>query len=402
MIQQMSFEMKKYIFRRSNALMLGVSFLLLFVLLLFSEWKVFWDKSSFRKYLAYAGDSYTEELKENLQNEYALLGQELYTAMPDGSLMIVQEKAKAQGVYGETRIADYALLRDILECIETVEQRNQTIQILLDNENGAALNGYYVPEQNCQLANRWQLGCMVNCAWFSWAACIVVILLLGASFSIENKRRMFPLLCATKKGEDCLNVSKILTGCVTAATVNCCFFAVYLIIQWLLLGINSNTFRMPLFLVDGYELCASGMTVGAVMAYQFIFGTLAAVLAALTAMAFSKGIGKGGYARAAAVLLFMLGTGVDLLYYAIYQNPDVLNDSRWYLVSIPRMQRMMDMEKCWNPFSILTMQYYFTKPRFLTWNGRQYPMYVFPFIVLMIVSGILVIYLIWNKKKKKV
>lgn len=399
-MQQLGFEMKKYIFRRSNGVILVLGSFLFAVLLLICEWNVWMDKTSYGKYFAHVGDSYTEEVKEAIQNEYERLGHEIYTTMPDGSLIVEQEQASAQGVYGKTRIEDYALMGTVLECIEAVEKRNQTIQVLL--EDNTALNDYYVPEQNHQLVNRKQLDCVVNFAWFGWAACLVVILLLGSSFSIENQRNMLPLLCATKKGEDSLYFFKIMTGCIMAVATNIWFFFLYLVIQWFLLGINSNTFQMPLFLVDGYELCISGMTVGTITMYHFLFGLFVTILTAFVTMTCSKGIGRGIYAKVASVLLFLIGTGADLFYYAIYKNPFVLNDDRWYLVSIAKMYQVMDIEKRWNPFSLLTLQYYFAKPRFLTWNGWQYPVYIFPVIVLIIVSGILIVYLIWNKKKKKV
>lgn len=400
MIQQLAFEMKKYIFRHSNVVILLLSSFLFAVLLLISEWDVFIDKVSSRKYFAYVGDSYTEEVKEKIQNEYELLEQEIYTIKPDGSMIVEQEQVSAQGVYGKNKIEDYALMGTALECIEAVEKRNQTIQIFL--ENNIALNDYYVPEQNNQLVNRSQLDCFVNYAWFSWASCLMVILLLGSSFSIENQRKMLPLLCATKKGEDSLYFSKIMTGCIMAVAMNIWFFFIYLVIQWFLLDISSSTFQISLFLVNGYELCISDMTVGNIITFHFIFGVLVTILTALVTMTCSKAIGRSIYAKVASVLLVLAGTGADLFYYTIYKNPFMTNDDRWYLVSIAKMYQVMDIEKRWNPFSLLTLQYYFAKPRFLTWNGWKYPVYIFPFIVLIVLSGILIIYLIWNKKKRTV
>lgn len=402
MMQQVKFEMKKYIFRRSNLIILVLSSLLFAVLILFSEWKVFLDKTSSVKFFSYMGDSYTEEVKEKLQDEYEQLRGEIYTTMPDGSIIVEQEQVFAQGSYGKTKIEDYGLIAEALESIEAVEKRNETIQILLENQNDTVLNGYYVSEQNNQIANRKQLDCFVNFAWFSWGSCLMVILLLGSSFSIENQRKMLPLLSATKKGEDSLYFSKIITGCIMAVAVNVWFYFLYMIIQGFLLGISSDTFRMPLFLVNGYELCISGMTVGNIMTFHFIFGVFVTILTALVTMTCSKSIGRSIYAKVASVLLLLTGTGVDLFYYAVYQSSFMFNDDRWYLVSIAKMYQIMNLEKKWNPFSLLTMQYYFAQPRFFTWNGYQYPVYIFPFIVLIILSGILIVYLIWNRKKRKV
>ncbi len=400
MIQQLMFEMKKYIFRRSTIVILLLSSFLFTILLLNSEWNVFIDKVSSRKYFTHMGNSYTEELKEKIQKEYELLEHEIYTIMPDGSVSLERERASAQGVYGN-KIDDYSLMRMALECIEAVEKRNQTVQILLEND--IALNDYYVLEHNNQLVNRNQLECFVNHEWFSWVSCLIVILLIGSSFSIENQRKMLPLLCATKKGENSLYFSKIMTGCIMAVAVNIWFFFLYLVIQRFLLDISFSTFQVPLFLVKGYELCISNMTVGNIIIIHFIFGVFVTILTALVTMTCSKGIGRSAYAKVASALLMLVGTVEDLFYYTIYENSSMLfNDDRWYLLSMAKMYQIIDIEKRCNPFSLLTMQYYFEKPRFFTWNGWQYPVYIFPFIVLIVLSGILTIYLIWNKKKRTV
>lgn len=403
MIQQIKYECKKFILRPGNLVIMLLLSLLFVVLLLWQEINAFTAKKSYENYFNHVGNTFDQKTKEAIEKEQEALHEILFKVSADGNVVPDMQETSQKGKYGRTQMEDYSLMGDALECIEVVEKRNRNMEILLE-EGGVGANsvlaGFYEPEQNNQLTNRERLNRMIENVWFGWFSCLAVILILGHSFSIESSKRILPVICATKKGEDCLYLSKVLAGCTLSLAVSVYFFVLYLAEEWVLLGMNGSTLAELLFLVDGYGMCASGMTIGRFLLGQGVASCLVTLLMAFVVMTCSKGIGRSIYAQIVSGMIFLAGTGIDLLNIAIYQNSFLQEYEKQYLFSTATLQKMIDLEKRWNPFSLIQVSYYLEKPRFLLAGAWQYPVYVSTVIASFVVLGALFIWLVSGKRKK--
>lgn len=403
MIDQIKYEWKKYIFRPSTFVIMILLSLLFVALLLQQEFSVFISKRAYENYFNHVGNTFDQETKEAIGREQEELHEILYKVSEDGSIVPDWEETSKKGKYGPTQIVDYMLMGEALDCIDVVEKRNRNMEILLGEEGveeHSVLAGFYEPEQNHQLTNRERLNQLVKKVWFGWFSCLAVILILGHSFSIEGGKGILPVICATQKGEDCLYLSKILAGFTLSLAVSVYFFLLYLVEQWVLLGVNGRTFAEPLFLVDGYGMCASGMTIGRFLLGQEAASCLVTLLMAFVVMVCSKGIGRSIYAQIVSGVIFLAGTGIDLLNIAVYQNFLLQDYQKEYLFSTATLQKMIELEKRWNPFSLIQVSYYMEKPRFLLNGTWQYPVYVSTVIASFVTLGILFVWLVGSRRKK--
>lgn len=403
MIRQIWYEGKKYIFLRRNLVLLLILSLLFVGMLVFMEWQVMIEREASENFFQATGGSFNEETKEKIQTEQDALWEKMYTADSEGNLALDENEILKKGIYGSTQIEEYDAMRKALDCIEVVEKRNRNMEILWKNREAgmgnAAVSDFYQKEDNHQLLNLIPLNCLVRHACFGWFSGAAVILFLGSAYSVEREKNILPVLSATSGGELSLYISKVFTGCILAVVISLYFFVLYMISQWLLLGIGVGDLSQPLFLVDGYELCASGLTVGGILMKQELFVLFVTVLLALITMALSRGIGRGIYARVTASILLLVGTGIDLINIGIYQNDFHLDVSQWYLVSAATFYKIMGIEKMVNPFSLIQVSYYFQQPRYVTMGAYQEPVYVFPIIVLAVMSGVLFMYLTGKRRK---
>ena len=401
-MKRIRFEMKKYILRRSGALALCAFTALAAGFLVFGQWHVIMEKTAYKNYMAHTGEVFTGGTKAEIQKEYEALGRELFSVNDDGGYVPDLDQAAAPGTYGKTKIEDYKVIGEILSGIAAAEKRDASVRILLEGREKGFLGDYYAREHDDRIVYLTRLGCVAGFAWLpGFLSCLTAIFWLCASFCIEANKRMLPVLCATKNGEDGLYLAKTATGCLAAVLLNVYYFAFYLAMEKLLLGIDARTLQTPLFYADGYGLCASGMTVGALLLKGFLLSVPVTVFAALLIMVCSKYIGKGAFAALAGVLLFFAGTCVDVYYFIKNRNllPLAPDHKIFYLASDATLYRMMDLEKKWNPFSLLSAQYYFQQPRFVVWMGWRFPAYVPALLASFLSSGLCMACLLLRRRR---
>ena len=196
-----------------------------------------------------------------------------------------------------------------------------------------------------------------------------------------------PCLCGVWRFANAY-MSKLLTGIIIAVVLNLYFWGIYYIFQFLFLGMTAQDWRQPLFLVEGCQMCASGMSIQSFFVKQIFVSMLVSVLIALLTMILSKMIKKGIFALLATITVFVITLLPDLLNTVIYSNTYLAKISDWYLISEPDFYRMLQIEKIINPISLLQFQYYVEQPRYVQISDYQYPVDIFPILVAVFLIGI--------------
>lgn len=398
MIQMIKYEWKKYIIRKQNLYILLLLTLLFCGVIFFCEGGYVTSKKSYQTFYGQLAPRYGEDTRELLEEEAEELFNKIYTQGEDGTLALNKKEASKKGKYGETQIDDYALLNQALDCLTVEENRNQNIKIILNNP-GSRMASEYEEENNAFIADREKLNVIAKTAFFGWPACIFLILVFGVSFSMEHEKNTHTLLSITHKGEDALYVSKIMAAVIAVLVVNLYFFILYMAAQALFLGMKLSDLQQPLFLVEGYGLCASGHTLATLLLTQELFALLLSFMVVFLTMVFSKVTGKSVFAIIASLVLFLAGVALELINFGIYQNPFIANTDNWYLLSVASFYKIFAYEKMFNPFALIQISYYMEQPRFLVLGSRQYPLYFIPLIIMIVVFCACTLYLIQSRRK---
>lgn len=378
------YEIKKYVFRRRNLALLLLMTLLFCGVLVFSEWKCMVEKNLRQDFFDKMGNHFSETTRASLEEEQEELFNRLYPQDAEGAITVNQDELLKKGKYSDTQLDDYALLGDAIDCIDTVEKRNSNLSILRKNNQGA-MSSEYAEEHNDCMADRMKLTVIARTLWFGWPACICLVLIFGTSVSIEHEKQLLPVLGITCKGEGALYIAKMAAAFLTAIAVNLYFFAVYMVIQFLFVGMGVPDLHQPLFLVENYELCASRHTLLSLIVMQEIFALLLSLMVAFITMVCSKAIKKGIFATISAFIVFGAGVIFDLLNLAIYQNDFHMDVDNWYIVSVTTFYKIFAYDKKLNPFSLIQFQYYISQPRFITFGTIRYPLYFLPLIIMIII-----------------
>lgn len=378
------YEIKKYVFTKRNLILLLLMTVLFCGVLVFCEWKYIAERDLRQDFFDKMGNHFSEHTKDLLEKEQDELFDSLYPRDEKGAITVNQEELLKEGQYSGTRLDDYGLLRDAADCMEAVEKRNSNVIILRKNNQGAMLSEYEEEHNDC-MADRMKLSMITKTLWFGWPACMVLVFVFGASVSIEHEKQLLPVLGITAKGEGALYVSKMAAAFLTAIVVNLYFFSVYMVMQFLFVGMRAADLHQPLFLAEGYELCASRHTLLGLVVMQEIFALLLSVMVAFITMICSKAIKKGCFATIGAFAVFGAGVIFDLLNLAIYQNDFHMDVSNWYSVSVTAFYKMFAYDKRLNPFSLIQFSYYMSQPRFITFGTVSYPLYYIPLIIMIVI-----------------
>ena len=158
--------------------------------------------------------------------------------------------------------------------------------------------------------------------------------------------------------------------------------------------------KMPLFLADGCQMCASGITIFDFFLKQMLVSILISVLAALFTIVLSRAIKRGSYTLFVSVILFVIMMLPDILNTAIYNNEFLMDKTDWYLMSAPAFYKLLDMEKRINPVSMLHFEYFVQQPRYVQIAGAYYKAEVFPMLVAIVGIALLVVTLLYEKRRR--
>lgn len=385
MIQNMKYEMKKYIFTRNNLLFFVILSLLSIGILFWNEGSYINDKNSRQRFFEKIERiNFSAEDKQKIKQERDKVKKEIYK---DDFVTPKKDEMKKQGKYADTKLDDYCLLDEVLSCIDLMEKRNRNMAFLSDHDQG--WNGKYRKENNQALVDQKKLGLFVDNMSFGVTACFLVIFLLCSSFSMEYEVHVRPVLCVTKIGEGRLGLAKISCGVLLALVANVFYSGVYCLCQFLFLGMKIQDWKQPLFYVDGCEICASGMTIQSYFIKQFMASVIISVLIALFTMLLSKLLRKGILSLITAFIVFFIAFLPDLLNDVVYSSKYIIQMKDWYFISEPDFYRLLQMEKICNPVSLLRFQYYAEQPRYLQISNYQYPVEIFPVLTALVVIVIL-------------
>lgn len=401
MIQMIRFEMKKYVFRKHN-----IYILLLFTIIFcfanfFGERQCFEEKHEIHSYYNIIGDTFTDKTKKTLEEEQSLIESKIYRKDDNGNLIPNQEEIRKKGKYSVTQMGDLGLISRALGCIEVVEKRNRNMAIIMDNSNSyqsGLLSMAYTAEKNNMLIDRLRLQAFSSNMYFGWPICILLVIIFSASFCTEREKNILGVLSITKRGEWSLYISKLITGIIVTIIVNLYFLTVFLLNQKVLIGLSISDLNQPLFLVNGYEMSASGDTLLTLLLTQGLLVIILSLVVTFAVMVLSKCIRKNVYVMISTLILFFVGTGVDIINLGIYKNDYIQNTENWYLVSVTTFHKLLEYVKLLNPFSVINVQYYLEQPRYLSLGSLQYPLYYSPIVIMIVVIGVSSIYLLQNKK----
>lgn len=394
MIQGIKFELKKYVMTKIHFAILLILTLVGVGILIWNDGGYLYEKTLRRDFYSQVGETFSEADKQKWTEERDQLDQELYETDKNGAILPNREEMEKAGIYSDTKLDDYAMLGDALRCIEVVEQRNRNTALVANDSPD------YEKEENHMLADRKRLSVIVNSMTFGWMPCVALIIILSASFAVEYENNVKPVLSITKKGYE-ISLAKMLTGVFLAVILNIYFWGAYFLLQTALLGVTGKDWGQPLFLVEDYQMCASGATIHSFLVKQVMVSILVSILVAIATMAMSKWIKKSVYALLVSLALFVIALIPDLLNMAIYSNKYVAGMNDWYFLSEPAFYRMLKWEKMINPISAIQFQYYVEQPRYVQILDYQYPSYCFPLILAMLLIGILSIVLLYESRGRR-
>lgn len=399
MIQAIKYELKKYVFSKNNfIIILLLTLAWLIIVFLMIEGGLFFEKTERQDFYSHAVRSFTVADEQKVTEERDELYRELYEEKEDGTQQANTEAMKKRGKYTSTKVNDYSFLNELITCMEVIKKRNENTALIVDKLDKDSHD--YEKENNYMLADRTKLTAIVRSMSFGWLPCLALIIILSFSFSMEYENNMNLLLCVTKRGQWTITMAKIVTGILSAVILNIYFWMVYLASQIFFVGMTGSDWEQPLFLADGYQLCASGLTVKGFFVNQAASLFLVSVLVVMFTLLLSKIIRKGNYTLLAALGIFVIMLLPDLLDTLIYSNVYLSDMSNWYLLSEPAFYRILAAEKIFNPFSMIQFGYYMEQPRYIQIQGAEYPTYSIPVILAVILIGTAGIVLLYERVRR--
>lgn len=397
MRQEIKYECKKYIFTKKNIVVMVLLIIAMLVILVFNEGGYLFEKSVRRTFFSQMKQEFSSADKQQIQEEMDQIQQELYDDTEEG-LELNKAKAEEIGKYGVSKLDEYGFLRAVLQCIEKTEKRNRNMAVI--KENNLDNMEDYVKEDNRMIVDDLKLTAAVNNMSYGWVPCLGVILFLCSSYALEYENKVNSLIEITKRGRGAIVAAKIMTGVFTAVIVNVMFWIVYLFMQWGILGMTPADWKMPLFLADGCQMCTSRLTILDFLLKQMLVSILVSVLAALFTIVVSRVIKRGSYTLFVSVILFVITMLPDILNTAIYNNVFLKDKTDWYLMSTPAFYKLLDMEKRINPVSMLHFEYFVQKPGYVQIAGAYYKAEVFPMLVALMGIALLVVILLYEKRRR--
>lgn len=401
MIQLIKYEFKKYVIKKYNFYILIALTVLFMGALFLGEGNYFFEKGTRSSFFSKIGTTYSEETKESLISESDKLSESMYHTNAEGELIFDTGAKNRKGKYSESQVQDYELLQSAMECIHINEKRNINTSILTSGTySKEAAFGGYKKENNHVMVDRQKIQAFIKHMYFGWTSCIYLIILFGFSYSIEREKNIEALLSITQKGEGTVYLVKLLTAFIAVFATNLYFFLIFMMTEFLLVGNWLSIMSSPLFLVDGYEMCASGLTVLPIFLLQMLFSIVLSLLITFLTMFFSRVIRKGNITVFCTLVLLLLGVTIDVLNMGIYQNEFITDSDNWYIISATTFRKILKSDKMLNPFALINIQYYMEQPRFLFFGAKQYPVYILPILISIVLVAVCSVFLVQNRSRR--
>ena len=251
MIQGMKFESKKYVLTWGTLLMLLLLTFAAIGLMHFNEYGYVFEKNTREIFFTKMKDQQISLAdKQKLQEEVDQLQTELYRE--DGTP--IKTEIKKSGKYAGTKLDEYGFLGEAIDCIDCIQKRNSNMELMVSDYQGE-LVGYH-KEKNTTIVDQKKLTAAVCCELYGVLPCLFVIFVLSNSFSIEWESHLADVVHVTRKGRERIILTKLLHGVFWSVISNFYFWGIYLAYQWFAVGMRSEDWSSPLFLVEGYRRLA--------------------------------------------------------------------------------------------------------------------------------------------------
>lgn len=196
MIQEIKYEMKKYVITKSNFFFLIAITLVSIGALFWSEGGYFSEKNIRQNFYERIEEmNFSVADKQKIAGERARIEQEIYG---EDFVEPKKEEMAKQGEYADTKLDDYELLGEVLTCIDIVEKRNRNTALIVERFEGEM--GNYQEEDNQMLVDRKKLTASVSNMLFGGVPCLLLIFVLSSSFAMEYESNVNHVLRITKKG----------------------------------------------------------------------------------------------------------------------------------------------------------------------------------------------------------
>ncbi len=396
MIQGMKFESKKYVLTWGTLLMLLLQTFAAIGLMHFNEYGYVFEKNTREIFFTKMKDQQISLAdKQKLQEEVDQLQTELYRE--DGTP--IKTEIKKPGKYAGTKLDEYGFLGEAIDCIDCIQKRNSNMELMVSDYQGE-LVGYH-KEKNTTIVDQKKLTAAVCCELYGVLPCLFVIFVLSNSFSIEWESHLADVVHVTRKGRERIILTKLLHGVFWSVISNFYFWGIYLAYQWFAVGMRSEDWSSPLFLVEGYQMCASGLTIFGYILRQIAAAALATIVIAVITMLLSKLTCKGIFALLAALVIFILGIIPDVMEVVLYNSIFLVDSGERYFLPRPEFYRLLKFEKLGNPISLFQIKYFAQQPRYIQLGQYQYSMVIFPLLIAVILIGICIMLLLWTKRGGK-
>lgn len=282
------------------------------------------------------------------------------------------------------------------ECIRKNETRKNTVEYILNSNSSDVSASYYTEEKNDWYGNYSKAGLLLENMKYGFFAQICLILIICNSFSIESITGMRSLTAITKKGKMEIYQSKLYVAILAVLPVLVLFFIEYLIVNICTLKIGADIFGCPLYMIEGYEMCASGLSVRNVIVCQLLMAVPVTLLTAVLTLYFSKLIKIAPFAALSSMVFVGISMFMDFLNNKIYSGQ--FDTDSFRLMSEVTFMKLYECVKSLNPFSLLDSGYYYVKPRFTFLGRMAWTNYTFPIVISILLTGIFATLTIYTKK----
>ena len=158
---------------------------------------------------------------------------------------------------------------------------------------------------------------------------------------------MADVVHVTRKGRERIILTKLLHGVFWSVISNFYFWGIYLAYQWFAVGMRSEDWSSPLFLVEGYQMCASGLTIFGYILRQIAASALATIVIAVITMLLSKLTRKGIFALLAALVIFILGIIPDVMEVVLYNSIFLVDSGRTVFPAETGILSIIKNRKTW-------------------------------------------------------
>ena len=348
-------EFKKSIFTKTRCI---IYVLLLIVLAVFTFIStVHRDKTAIDFYKKMNGRAQYEKLAA-LSDEYSALYNSAFYYEDD--VFVDNSKIlETEGKYTPSRYDDMLLLREIRNIKDSIDERKQQTETILEAGGRARL--YYDNEQYL-ICDHWVVETLMGQKYYPLIACMITIIAAVAVMTVDNRKMIS--LCVTKKGLNAIVFSKVMAVGIVALISSVAAFLFFVGAVFAKTGFSVWELLAPAFYASDFLLCGSGLTVIGYLLFELLITVFFAFFIAEITMLLEAVIGKWKITMLISMVLVAGMTAIETLSKVLFENGFDTREN--YIISKFSFFRLYEVLKKVNPFSLIDIRYYFEQPRFIS------------------------------------